>query len=241
MDAREQIDISFDFRDDAQGKDPDAYSPTLRRYHKFLWSKPLPGGAVLDLDDTTHGHYLLHRSDELGEFSLSSDAVVASFRYRPMAQDEPEQLKEFMHIGYTIGGMMVWQGNQINGKMTMNGARGCHPRIRDRFDLTLECIRRHYSGEDSPLREVLARHADFFRLFGDFRGFVDFFLLQDAVTVDCDAVIFCAPLRDFSTSSAVPQTMEEYREYRQRAIAFIEARNRRIAVYCRLRALEDGS
>jgi len=36
-----------------------------------------------------------------------------------------------------------------------------------------------------------------------------------------------------------PQTIEEYREYRQRAITFIEARNRRIAEYCRLRALED--
>src|SRR5664279_2445664 len=102
MDAHEQIDIDFDFRTDTpEGKDPDACSKTLRRYHKFLWSKPLPCGEVLDLDDTTHGHYLLHRSDERGEFSLSSDAVVASFRYLPMVQDEPEQLKEFMHIGYT--------------------------------------------------------------------------------------------------------------------------------------------
>jgi hypothetical protein len=196
---------------------------------------------MFDLDDTTRGHYLLHRSDELGECSLASDAVVASFRYMSMVQDEPEQLKEFMHIGYTMGGMVLWPGNRIVGKMTINGARGCHPRIRDRFDLTLECIRRHYSGEDSPLRDVLARYADFFDLFVDFRGFVGFFLLQDAVTVECDAVIFSAPLNDFSTSSAVPQTIEEYREYRQRAIAFIEARNRRIAEYCRLRALGDRS
>ena len=244
MDAREQIDITFDFRSDTpagKDRDPDALSPTLRRYHKFLWSKPLPCGEVLDLDDTTHGHYLLHRSDERGEFSLSSDAVVASFRYLPMVQDEPEQLKEFMHIGYTMGGMMLWPGNRVGGKTTINGVRGLHPRIRDRFDLTMECIRRHYSGEDSPLRAVLARYADFFDLFVDFRGFVEFFLLQDAVTVGCDAVIFSAPLRGFSTSSATPQTMEEYREYRQRAIAFIEARNRRIAEYCRLRALEDRS
>ena len=244
MDAREQIDIDFDFRTDTppgKDRDPDALSPTLRRYHKFLWSKPLPCGEVLDLDDTAHGHYLLHRPDELREFSLSSDAVVASFRYLPMVQDEPEQLEEFMHIGYTIGGMMLWPGNQVDGKMTINGARGCHPRIRDRFDLTVECIRRHYVGEDSPLREVLERYADFFKLFVNFRGFVEFFLLQDAATVDCDAVIFCAPLRGFSTSSAIPETMEEYQEYRQRAMAFIEARNLRIAEYCRLRALEDRS
>ena len=234
MDAREQIDIDFDFRTDTppgKDRDPDALSPTLRRYHKFLWSKPLPCGEVLDLDDTAHGHYLLHRPDELREFSLSSDAVVASFRYLPMVQDEPEQLEEFMHIGYTIGGMMLWPGNQVDGKMTINGARGCHPRIRDRFDLTVECIRRHYVGEDSPLREVLERYADFFKLFVNFRGFVEFFLLQDAATVDCDAVIFSAPFEDFTTP-AIPQTIDEYREYRQAAIAFIEARNRRILRFC---------
>jgi len=241
MDAREQIDIEFDFRTDTPpGKDPDARSPTLRRYHRLLWSKPLPSGVVFELDDTTRGHYLLHRSDELGEFSLSSDAVVASFRYVPMVQDEPEQLEEFMHIGYTMGGMMLWSGNQIDGKMTINGARGCHPRIRDRFDLTLECIRRHYSGEWSPLEDVLARYADFFGLFRDFRGYVELFLLQDAVTVDCEAVIFSAPFEDFTTSP-IPKTLDEYREYRHRAIAFMEARNRRIAEYCRRRALEDRS
>jgi hypothetical protein len=38
------IDITFDFRTDATGKnpDPDASSPTLLRYHRLLWSKPLP-------------------------------------------------------------------------------------------------------------------------------------------------------------------------------------------------------
>ena len=228
VDALNVIDVGFDFREDTPpGKDPDAYSTTLRSYHRLLWSKPLPGGAVFDLDDTTRGHYLHHRSDELGEFSLSSDAVVASFRYVPMVKDEAGKLQEFLHIGYTIGGMMLWPGNQIDRKMTINGARGCHPRIKDRFDLTLECIRRHYLARASPTGGVFERYADFFELFGDFRGFVEFFLLQDAVTVDCDAVIFSAPFDDFTTP-AIPQTMDEYREYRQRAITFIEARNRRI-------------
>jgi len=228
MDVREQIDIDFDFRKDTpEGKDPDKRSPTLRKYHRLLWSKPLPSGVMFDLDDTTRGEYLHHKS-ELGEFFLTSDAVVASFRYVPMVQDEPEQLEEFMHIGYTMGGMMLWPGNRADGKMTINGARGCNRKIRDRFDLTMECIRRHYLDEWSPLGDVLARYADFFGLFGDFRGFVEYFLLQDAVTVDCDAVIFSAPFDDFTPSSAIPQTVDEYREYRLRALTFIEARNRRI-------------
>ena len=228
MNALDVIDVGFDFREDTPpGKDPDTWSPTLRRYHRRLWTKPLPDGTEFELDDTTPGVYLHHRSDEHGEFFLASDAVVASYRYVAMVQVEAWKLQEFLHIGYTIGGMMLFPGNKVDGKMTINGARGLHPRIRDRFDLTLECIRRHYLGEWSPMQECLARYADFFRLFGDFRGFVGHFLLQDAVTVDCDAVIFSTPFEDFTTP-AIPQTIDEYREYRQRAITFIEARNRRI-------------
>ena len=43
------IDITFDFRTDTPtGTDPDALSPTLRSYHKFLWSKPLPDTLRLE-------------------------------------------------------------------------------------------------------------------------------------------------------------------------------------------------
>ena len=31
------IDITFDFRSDSKGKDPDAYSPTLNAYHRRLF------------------------------------------------------------------------------------------------------------------------------------------------------------------------------------------------------------
>lgn len=72
------LDTSFDFRIDANGKDPDTYSPTLRPYHKALWSKPLPSGPRFDLDAATPGAYLHHRS-ELGEFWLSSDSVFPTF------------------------------------------------------------------------------------------------------------------------------------------------------------------
>ena len=40
------IDTAFDFRTDANGKDPDSHSLTLRRYHRLLWSKPLPNGGM---------------------------------------------------------------------------------------------------------------------------------------------------------------------------------------------------
>ena len=237
MDTHSQIDITFDFRSDTPGypgKDPDALSPTLRRYHKLLWSKPLPSGVVFELVDTTPGVYLHHRS-QLGEFWLASDAVIPTFRKEArishIIKQIPEELAAFMGIGYTIGGMMLFPGNRVGRKMTINGARGFHPRIKDRFDLTVECIRRHYRNERSPLSDTLERYADFFGLFGDFRGYVEFFLLQDLVTEDCSAVKFFTPFEDFTTSP-VPASIEAYRAYRQLAIEFIEARNCRILQSC---------
>ena len=187
-------------------------------------------GAVFDLMDTTPGVYLHHRSP-LGEFQLASDSVIPTFRKQKhikLILDEiPGELETFNSISYTIGGMMVFPGNRVDRKMTINGARGFHPRIKDRFDFTIECIRRRYLNERSPLSDTLARYADYFRLFGDFRGYVEFFLLQELVTDDCSAVKFFSPFEDFS-SSPVPASMAAYLDYRKLAVGFIEARNQRI-------------
>jgi hypothetical protein len=61
------IDTNFNFYSDSNGSDPDSTSPTLRRYHKILWSKPLPNGELFELSDIKNDAYLYHRS-ELGEF-----------------------------------------------------------------------------------------------------------------------------------------------------------------------------
>jgi len=225
------IDIAFDFRTDARGKDPDSHSPTLRRYHRLLWSKPLPSGARFDLSDTTPGVYL-HHSSPLGEFFLSSDGVMQTFTrwpaLKPITEQFPESENEaFRAIGSTIGGMMVFPGNQIGGKQTINVARGFNKSISDRFDLTLECIRRHYSDLGSPLAGTLSRYSDFFALFGDFRGYVSFFVLHDLVTEDLGVKFFMS-FDDFRPPS-VPKDVRSYREYRRCSIEFIEARNHRIS------------
>jgi hypothetical protein len=236
------IDISFDFRSDTPGygrpgADPDSSSPTLRRYHQLLWSKPLPSGAPFELDVTTPRTYLHHVS-RLGEFWLTSDAVIPSWsRWKTMKhiidQIPEAEVEDFNRIGYTIGGMMVFPGNQVDRKLTINGARGLDRRIADRFDLTVECIRRHYVHEHSPLSDTLARYPDFFALFGDFAGYVDFFHLDDLVDEVTSAVKFFTAFEDFTTSP-LPGTLHAYLGYRQRAIEFIESRNRRIATHVRV-------
>lgn len=237
MEQPDRIDVAFDFRSDTPGypkTDPDALSPTLRRYHKRLWSKPLPGGAMFHLVDTTPRAYLHHHSS-LGEFWLASDSVIPSFRKENriahVLQQIPEEVSAFVTLGYTIGAMMLFPGDVRGRKMTINGARGFHPRIKDRCDLTVECIRRHYRNEPSPLSGVLSRYSDYFTLFRDFRGFVDFFLLHDLVAEDYSEVRFFSPFEDFTTLP-VPVSVAGYRAYRDRACQFIEARNARIRASC---------
>ena len=86
-----------------------------------------------------------------------------------------EENEEFIAASYTIGGMMVFPGNRIEGKWTINQARGCLTKISDRFDLTLECIRRHYEGQRSPLGDTLARYHNFFALFEELQRVCGFF------------------------------------------------------------------
>src|ERR1700759_4308790 len=234
MGLGEAIDTTFDFRSDTPaGRDPDAFSPTLRRYHQLLWSKPLPSGAPFELDVSTPPY--LHHLSELGEFWLSSDAVVPTFSRElklahVIGQIPDVEREAFNRIGYTIGGMMVFPANPVDRKMTINMAGGCHPRLKDRFDLTVECIRRHYLDEPSPLSGTLARYADFFGLFDNFAGYVDFFHLRDLVNDGTPTVKFFTPFEDFS-ASPLPVTIDAYFVYRQRAMEFIDSRNRRIALW----------
>src|SRR5688500_13579717 len=105
-----RIDTTFDFRSDAGGKDPDSQSPTLRRYHRLLWSKPLPDGTFFALEDLGSKGYLRHRS-ERGEFLLSSDTVLRTFsnhkRMKHIITQIPEAEREdALTRGYTIGGMI---------------------------------------------------------------------------------------------------------------------------------------
>lgn len=226
------IDITFDFRTDAGGKDPDASSPTLLRYHHLLWSKSLPSGESFRLTPRSKKPYALLHDSDLGTFHLTSDSVLATFTKRRDIQGILDQLPSddvvaLDTITYTIGGMVLWPGNQIDGKWTINQARGCTGRIADRFDLTIECVRRHYQGDTThPLADTFDRYRDFFDLFRSFAGYVDFWLLDDLVDTD-GGVRFFLPSEDFTLPS-VPRTLDDYLAYCERTIEFVTARNKRI-------------
>ncbi len=229
-----KVDINFNFYSDTpNGKDPDSFSNTLRRYHQFLWSKPLPNGSTFNLD--INRPKVLHHKSNLGEFILSSDSIAHDYsKWKSTAkiiEKIPRQeLEKFFNLGCTIGGYIIFPSNRINNQMTINGSRGINKKIKDRFDLTLECIRRFYLNETSPLGETLNRYKNFFKLFNNFKGYVDFFLLQDLVVNNYSTINFFLPFNNFQ-DSPVPTDIEEYKFYRKNMTQFILNRGKRIKNY----------
>lgn len=223
------IDVTFNVYTDSNGGDPDSRSPTLREYHRILWSKPLPKGDIFELTDKKSGIYLYHKSG-LGEFLLGSDAITHSYKNHKrkfwVTKQIQHEVQELFEKGSTIGAYLLFPNNRIDGKHTINQARGVNRFIDDRFDLTLECIRLYYSGNESPLYATLFRYKYFFDLFGDFMEYVNYFLLNDLVDEN-GRIRFYLPFDGFH-SKPIFSGIEDYLNYKKSVINFINARNNRI-------------
>ena len=232
-------DFSSHYRN---GGDPDRDCPRLYSWHRALWGRFVPGIADFQLD-VIHGRgfEMSLRAGDGSKFRLASDGIVPtwsspgwtrSFR-TDLVAEVAKDTDDFYRVASTVGGYILFPRNRMGQTgRTINQARGVDPRIADRFDLTLECIRRHYLDPlaENPLGERLAYYADFFSLFGDFDGYARFFLLDDLLTSDRSAVrslMSGEPLSAF-VAPAFAVSPTEYGEYRQRSIAFVKARNGRI-------------
>jgi len=226
------IDINFDFRNDTKKGDPDKDSQKLYEYHKFLWTKELPNGKRIDLIiiHNNNGQLLL-KNNVYDNFS--SDRMfphfVDKYNNRFNGWLNEIEVNELKYKVRTIGGHIIFPAHQKNGS-TINQARGfgkASTIIADRFDLTLECIRCLYLNIENPLSEVLSRYEDYFELFINFNGYVNYFLLQDLLDENGN-IIFVLPLDNFSRSP-LPKTIEEYKLYQKNVISIIDKRNERIS------------
>lgn len=232
------IDTNFNVYSDANGGDPDSSSSTLRKYHKMLWSKPLPNGKIFELQDIKNGVYLYHKS-ELGEFFLGSDAITHSYKNHKrkhwLTKQIPIEVNELFDTGSTIGAYTIFPNNRIDGNHTINQARGVNSLIDDRFDLTLECIRLFYQGHNSPLYDTLMRYKPFFDLFDNFIGYINFFLFQDLIDEN-KKIKFYLPFNEFNTSPGFTD-VDEYLRYKDGVMSFIKSRNERIENFAKLKMI----
>lgn len=226
------VDTKFNVHSDAQGGDPDITSPTLRLFHKILWSKPLPNGQIFELTNKKGGAYLYHKS-ELGEYFLGSDAITHSYKHHKRKQWLTKQIQnavnELFDTGSTIGSFTIFPNQRVDGKHTVNQARGVNSFIDDRFDLTLECIRLYYSAQKSPLYDTLLRYKKFFDLFENFEGYIKFFFLDDLVDKN-QKIKFYLPFDNFKTKPTF-SNIDEYLIYKRGVTDFINSRNKRIQAY----------
>ena len=236
------INTNFNFYSDSNGGDPDSTSPTLRRYHKILWSKPLPNGKIFELFDNENGAYLYHKSG-LGKFFFGSDAITHSYknhkRKQLLIKQIPNEVNELFNTGSTVGSYIVFPKNKIDGKQTINQARGTNSLIDDRFDLTLECIRLFYMGQKNPLYSCLMRYKKFFDLFDDFIGYIHFFLLDDLIDENSN-IKFYLLFNGFKNSQTFSD-ISQYLLYKKGVINFINSRNKRIKNYIKLKKTENDT
>jgi hypothetical protein len=237
------IDPDLDFASYYRnGGDPDRDCERLYVWHRALWGRVVPGVGPFELDILyDRGYGIRLRTADGAEFWLGSDGIIPTWsppgwtkRFAPdLVAEIAKDAGDFYRVASTIGAYIVFPRNRAGQTgWTINQSRGMRSSIADRFDLTLECIRRHYSdpGAANPLGERLAYYDDFFALFRGFDTYVRFFLLDDLVDEARDAVrslVTGNPLMNFSLP-AFARSAVEYGEYSQRSIAFVTARNDRI-------------
>lgn len=223
------VDFNF-FSEIKEGQDPDSKSKTLKRYHQLLWSKELPNGKFFDLKDDQPKLYLYHKSD-LGDFVFGSDAITHSYKHHKrkshIIDKVPQEAQELFDLGSTIASYTLFPKNRINNGQTINMARGVIRLIDDRFDLTLECIKRYYKGVNSPLYTTLLNYKSFFDLFGNFQNYNEYFLLQDLVNLNDSSIKFYLPFDDFKTPPDF-NSIDEYLKYKSNVVDFISKRKSRI-------------
>ena len=243
------IDVDFSFTDDTPNYwkifdeqhssrnclDPDGNSPTLRSYHQKLWSKKLPNGKIMQLSVGTD--YSLIWKD----FRFGADSIVNMYFHRinnPLTDEIKQYLcdnanedgtkfndftslyKDYLKKSYTIGGSIIFPKTN-----SINVARGIS--LKDRFDLTLECIRLYYLGEKSPLFDKLKANKPFFDLFKNFKEYVKFFYLDDLVTDDYSAIKYFNSCTDIN-NAAYPSSAEDWLALYKNQLAFVKNRNNRI-------------
>ena len=132
------------------------------------------GSTSLDVPGT----YLHHRS-ELGRVQPVSDSIGHSYRYikatAPIIEQVPvNDLDSFFMSSCNYRRLHRLPGEEGGRKATINGARGMHAKIHDRFDPTLIASDGTMQAKTSPLSGV-PRAMQTFSSGGSFEGYADFF------------------------------------------------------------------
>jgi len=233
------IDVNFDFKLDSNGKDPDIFSEKLRDYQQKLYTRETIYGNKIEIqkgNDPKYDYLFIGKPDIM---RLAGDCVInmnerypgyqeTHNKYLASASDYYRKLyQEYIDKSYTIGGEIIFPKRPYS----INVMRGIH--LKDRFDLTLECVRRFYNNEPMPLRNTFEKDRKFFNLFGDFDGYVNFFFLDDLVKDGKVQFFFGKYDDDVFNPAKFAWEKSEWEQLLENQIIFLQKRNERIKKFCR--------
>ena len=139
----------------------------------------------------------------------------------------------YLHKANTIGGFVVFPRHS----QSINQRRGTNSLIDDRFDLTLECIRRAYQYRDfyrednNPLFGLSAEDKKFFQMFGSFEDYTKFFCLDKSWVKDGKVLSLMdnesLDMYDFN-QEPLPQDHAEWWTFYDNIMNRLDARNQQI-------------
>lgn len=237
-----RLSVDTIYKDSSGSKrDPDKYSKELGQAHCELWNDR----GRLGILTWSPLNRLFTKTDSGVELVLTPDSITNGFQnsertikdikekelIKGFGEEVQKLINKYIDTDYTIGSSIVFPIS-INGKKirwTMNIARGLSYKVHDRFDYTLECIKRFYEGNnDNPLQSALERSKKFFDLFDNFEDYVHFFFLDDLIDENDNVRSFTDKI-DFG--SPFPLTKEEYIKYLTNTMKFVEKRNARILLW----------
>ena len=228
------FNIDYDFRRDTKELNVNIESITLKKYHMLLWRKMLPNGKYFLLHDCVKTVYLFLWIDKKNNYPISSYPIAQTYlKLEDMdliKKISKEEFNSFLTVGNTIGGFIIFPSNKIDDLPSISEECNTNSQICNRFDIILECIRRYYNRGNSPLQETIKRYKKYFNLFTSFKGFCEFFFLQDITSENYKKIDFFLPFKKFE-ENPFPKTVDEYMLYKNKIMNFIRNRNVRIAEY----------
>ena len=251
MEKLKEIDVNLNFIDEVKDfwnasrkskdgifyvdayHDPDNKSRSLQKYHSLLWSsRELPNKNFMKLKEGCGCYYL-----SWDKFRFGSDSILniyvhhSNSKIRTIIEEIKRKRKDFAQFyenylreSYTIAGSIIFPKNGV--KNSINTVRGRI--LKDRFDLTLECIRRHYCQENSPMSDVMSANNDFFRLFVNFEEYTKFFFLDDLV--EKGKIKFFLGTGNLD-GTFYPKNIDEWNQLYEKQMDFLKLRKKRIADY----------
>lgn len=200
----------------------DITNPDLRIAMQQLYGKRDGFDCKFDFGRVRYEYECEDRSkrcmpDGYSSYTSLTGNYAKKMPFRPNAIGIREDLAErCRYLAGTIAGEIFFPVHRSDG-ITINQARGIHPNISDMLYLTLDNIKKYYSGEEGnyPLKDAITRYGSFFKCFASFDEYIEYNFLQDWNVLpkkfpadECELISYWESSIEFMERRA--QRIEEY-------------------------------